>query len=51
MIYQLAPENGQIVVRTDRSGWAPFMGHRLTIDVGQWHAMLDLGDDSYDPSS
>jgi polyisoprenoid-binding protein YceI len=49
MIYQLGPENGHITVLTDRSGWAAFTGHRLTIDVGQWQATLDLGDDSYDP--
>jgi polyisoprenoid-binding protein YceI len=49
MTYQLGPENGQITVRTDRSGWAAFTGHRLTIDVRQWHATLDLGDGAYDP--
>jgi polyisoprenoid-binding protein YceI len=49
MIYQLGPENGQITVRTNRGGWAAFTGHRLTIDVGQWQATLDLGDDAHDP--
>jgi polyisoprenoid-binding protein YceI len=50
MIFQLGPDDGQLTVRTNRSGWAAFTGHRLTIAVEQWQATLDLGDDADDPS-
>jgi len=44
--YKLGPDNASLHVETSRSGAAAKAGHDLTIDVTQWEATLEVGDNS-----
>jgi polyisoprenoid-binding protein YceI len=48
--HTVGPENGKLQVRTYREGIAQKVGHDLVIDVGQWQATVQAGDDG-SPSS
>ncbi len=41
----LGPESGTVEVHTFREGIAQKIGHDLIIDVGQWEATVDVGED------
>ena len=41
--YTLGPANGELLVRTGRTGAAAKAGHDLTIEVSSWHATLEVG--------
>ena len=43
--YRLGPDNGSVEVRTYREGVAQKIGHDLIIDVGQWEATFEVGED------
>jgi Fe-Mn family superoxide dismutase len=43
--YTLGPENGTLSVRTGRTGAAAKAGHDLLIDVTNWQATLEVGED------
>jgi hypothetical protein len=43
--YQLGPGDGTLTVRTGRSGAAAKAGHDLVIEVSDWQATLQVGDD------
>ncbi len=43
--YTLGPANGELLVRTGRSGAAAKAGHDLVIEVGAWEATLQVGRD------
>ena len=40
--YTLGPDNGELLVRTGRSGAAAKAGHDLVIEVGSWKATLQV---------
>lgn len=42
MTYELGPENGTLEVRTGKGGAASVAGHNLRMQVGSWHATIDL---------
>jgi YceI-like domain len=44
MPYELGPDCGTLTVRTGKAGAAAKAGHNLRMEVGDWHATLDLGD-------
>ena len=46
--YTLGPHNGRLIVKTYREGLAKKVGHDLIIEVGQWSANVNVGED---PSS
>lgn len=48
--YTLGPDNGELLVRTGRSGAAAKAGHDLLIEVGSWSATLEVGSDPADSS-
>jgi polyisoprenoid-binding protein YceI len=43
--YTLGPDNGRLSVRTGRSGAAAKAGHDLLIEVTDWKASLEIGED------
>lgn len=43
--YTLGPQNGRLTVKTYRHGLAKKVGHDLIIDVGEWSANVDVGED------
>ena len=43
--HTLGPESGTLEVRTYREGVAQKIGHDLIIDVGQWEATVEVGED------
>src|SRR5947209_18367444 len=43
--YTVGPDNGELVVRTARSGPAAKAGHDLVIDVSSWNATLEVAGD------
>ena len=43
--YILAPVNGTLLVRTGRTGAAAKAGHDLVIEVTDWKATLEVGED------
>ena len=43
--HTLGPESGTLGVRTSREGVAQKIGHDLIIDVGQWEAAVEVGED------
>ncbi len=47
---RLGPDSGRLVVKTYREGVAARAGHDLVLDVGEWQAVLELGED-LSPSS
>ena len=42
---RVGPANGTLQVRTYREGVAQKVGHDLIIDVGQWEALAEVGED------
>jgi polyisoprenoid-binding protein YceI len=44
--YTLGPDDGQLTVRTGKTGAAAKAGHNLVIAVTSWHAELTLAPDS-----
>jgi polyisoprenoid-binding protein YceI len=44
-IYELGPDTASLVVKTYREGLAAKAGHDLIIDVRQWGATLEVGED------
>jgi hypothetical protein len=54
--YVLGPDSGTLIVRTGKGGAASKAGHNLRMEVTDWRATLDLGDEpaltvSADPRS
>jgi polyisoprenoid-binding protein YceI len=43
--YELGPDNGTLTVRTTRTGAAAKAGHDLLIDVTDWRATFEVGED------
>jgi polyisoprenoid-binding protein YceI len=43
--HRVDADSGTLQVRTYREGMAQKVGHDLVIDVGQWEAMVEVGDD------
>ena len=43
--YRLGPDNGRLVLKTGRQGFAAMAGHDLTIEVTRWSAQVDVPDD------
>jgi polyisoprenoid-binding protein YceI len=43
--YTFGPQNGRLRVKTYREGLAKKVGHDLIIDVGQWSATVNVGED------
>jgi polyisoprenoid-binding protein YceI len=43
--HELGPDNASLVVKTYREGLAAKAGHDLIIEVRQWNATLDVGED------
>jgi hypothetical protein len=41
-VYVLGPDNGTLEVRTGKAGAAAKAGHNLRMEVGSWHATIDL---------
>ena len=48
--HRLGPEQGKLELRTYREGMAQKVGHDLVIDVTQWEATVEVGDEG-SPSS
>jgi polyisoprenoid-binding protein YceI len=46
--YEFGPSNGQMIIKTTREGIGKKVGHDLVIDVTNWSAKADVGED---PSS
>jgi polyisoprenoid-binding protein YceI len=46
--YTFGPQNGRILVKTYREGFAKAVGHDLVIEVGQWSADVTVGEDPAD---
>jgi polyisoprenoid-binding protein YceI len=46
--YGFGPHNGRILVRTHREGLAKAVGHDLVIEVGEWSAQANVGEDPAD---
>jgi YceI-like domain len=44
--YRLGPDNGWLRVRTRKGGAASKAGHNLLIEVAEWSATLDVGEQS-----
>jgi polyisoprenoid-binding protein YceI len=44
-VHKLGPENANLVVKTYREGMAAKAGHDLIIEVTDWEATLEVGDD------
>jgi polyisoprenoid-binding protein YceI len=44
-VHKLGPENANLVVKTYREGVAAKAGHDLIIEVTDWEATLEVGDD------
>lgn len=44
--YNLGPSNGKMIVKTGREGVGGKMGHDLVIEVGDWSATANVGDDA-----
>jgi polyisoprenoid-binding protein YceI len=44
-IHELGPDTGSLVVKTYREGLAARAGHDLIIEVRQWGATLEVGED------
>jgi polyisoprenoid-binding protein YceI len=42
--YRLGPDNGRLVLKTGRQGFAAMAGHDLTIEVTRWSAQVDVPD-------
>jgi polyisoprenoid-binding protein YceI len=45
VIHELGPDTGSLVVKTYREGLAARAGHDLIIEVRQWGATLEVGED------
>jgi polyisoprenoid-binding protein YceI len=43
--YSVGPDSGTLRVRTYRDGVAQMAGHDLVIDVGDWQATVEVGDE------
>ena len=43
--HTVGPEDGNLHVRTYREGLAQKVGHDLIIDVGEWQATVEVGED------
>jgi polyisoprenoid-binding protein YceI len=44
--YRLGPDNGRVVLKTGRQGFAALAGHDLTLEVTRWSAQVEVpGDD------
>jgi polyisoprenoid-binding protein YceI len=41
----MGPQNGKLLVKTGREGMGGKMGHDLTIEVGNWSAVANVGED------
>jgi polyisoprenoid-binding protein YceI len=48
-IHELGPDTASLVVKTYREGLAAMAGHDLIIEVRQWEATLEIGEDPSDP--
>jgi hypothetical protein len=46
--YSFGPHNGRILVKTYREGLARAVGHDLVIEVGEWSAEANVGEDPAD---
>ena len=46
--YTLGPDNGELLVRTGRTGAAAKAGHDLVIEVGSWNGTLEIAPDPAD---
>jgi polyisoprenoid-binding protein YceI len=46
--YTFGPHNGRILVKTYREGLARAVGHDLVIEVGEWSAEANVGEDPAD---
>ena len=42
--WNIGPADGELIVKTDKTGPAAKTGHRLTIDVGDWTGTVDVED-------
>ena len=49
--YRLGPDNGRLVLKTGRQGFAAMAGHDLTIEVTRWSAQVDVPDDDIPPAT
>jgi polyisoprenoid-binding protein YceI len=49
-IHELGPDTASLVVKTYREGLAARAGHDLILDVRQWEATLEVGEDLSDSS-
>ena len=44
--YELGPQNGRVLLKTGRQGFAALVGHDLTIEITRWSAQVQVpGDD------
>jgi polyisoprenoid-binding protein YceI len=43
--YSFGPQNGRILVKTYREGFASAIGHDLVIEVGEWSASVTVAED------
>jgi polyisoprenoid-binding protein YceI len=43
--FRLGPDNGRILLKTGRQGFAAMAGHDLTIEVTRWSAQVDVPDE------
>ena len=43
--FRLGPDNGRIVLKTSRAGFAAKAGHDLTIEVTRWSAQVEVPDE------
>jgi polyisoprenoid-binding protein YceI len=43
--YRLGPDNGRVVLKTGRQGFAALAGHDLTIEVTRWSAQVEIPDE------
>jgi hypothetical protein len=43
--FRLGPDNGRVVLKTGRAGFAARAGHDLTLEVTRWSAQVDVPDE------
>jgi polyisoprenoid-binding protein YceI len=43
--FRLGPDNGRVLLKTGRQGFAALAGHDLTLEVTRWSAQVDVPDE------
>jgi polyisoprenoid-binding protein YceI len=43
--FRLGPENGRVVLKTSRAGFAAMAGHDLTLEVTRWSGQVEVPDE------